>query len=51
MLEESQLYVHQKMLLVLYGTDLDVLVIENFILYKDQNPNLQENYKEKYNLD
>jgi len=34
------------------GTDLDVLVCNNFILYKDnQNPNLLKNYKSKYELD
>jgi carbamoyltransferase len=34
------------------GTDLDVLVCNNFILYKDnQNKNLVSNYKNKYELD
>jgi carbamoyltransferase len=34
------------------GTNLDILVIENFILYKDsQSQKLIENYKEKYALD
>ncbi len=34
------------------GTNLDILVIENFILYKEkQNPKLLSNYKEKYELD
>ena len=34
------------------GTDLDVLVCNNFILYKeDQNKNLINNYKTKYELD
>lgn len=34
------------------GTDLDVLVIGNFILYKElQNLKLKEDYKNKYNLD
>ena len=34
------------------GTDLDVLVIEDFILYKeDQNKALKEDYSEKYELD
>jgi len=34
------------------GTDLDLLVIENFILYKkEQDPGLLESYEEKYELD
>jgi carbamoyltransferase len=34
------------------GTDLDVLVCNNFILYKkDQNKDLSKNYKNKYELD
>jgi len=34
------------------GTDLDVLVCNNFILYKqDQNVDLLKNYKNKYELD
>jgi len=34
------------------GTDLDVLVCNNFILYKDlQDQNLIKNYKDKYELD
>ena len=34
------------------GTELDVLVIGNFfMLKKDQNKSLRENYKEKYDLD
>ena len=34
------------------GTDLDVLVCNNFILYKDnQNKNLLKDYKNKYKLD
>jgi carbamoyltransferase len=34
------------------GTDLDILVIENFILNKkDQDPILKEDYKNKYELD
>ncbi len=34
------------------GTDLDILVIENFILYKKmQDKSLLENYKDKYELD
>ena len=34
------------------GTGLDVLVLENIILYKgDQDVTLKENYKEKYKLD
>ena len=34
------------------GTDLDVLVCNNFILYKDsQNNNLLKDYKNKYELD
>ncbi|MDC3323499.1 carbamoyltransferase [Gammaproteobacteria bacterium] len=34
------------------GTDLDLLVIENFILYKEnQSEALKEDYKEKYELD
>ena len=34
------------------GTDLDVLVCNNFILYKkDQNKDLYKNYKNKYELD
>ena len=34
------------------GTNLDILVIENFILYKkDQPKNIYPNYKNKYDLD
>ena len=34
------------------GTGLDILVIDNFILYKnDQSINLQKNYSNKYELD
>ena len=34
------------------GTDLDILVCNNFILYKDnQNKDLLKNYKNKYELD
>lgn len=34
------------------GTDLDILVINNFVMKKaEQNPNLLENYEEKYELD
>jgi len=34
------------------GTDLDVLVCNNFIIYKDsQDQNLVKNYKNKYELD
>ena len=34
------------------GTELDVLAIGNYLLFKnDQNPELAENYKEKYELD
>ena len=34
------------------GTDIDLLVIENFLLFKnEQNPDLRENYKEKYSSD
>jgi carbamoyltransferase len=34
------------------GTELDLLVIENFVLLKsEQNKNLKENYLEKYELD
>jgi len=34
------------------GTDLDMLVCENFVLYKEkQNSRLKENYKNKYNPD
>jgi len=34
------------------GTNLDILVCENFILYKEkQNPKLEEDYKEKFKLD
>ena len=34
------------------GTNLDMLVCENFILYKEkQNPKLEEDYKEKFKLD
>jgi carbamoyltransferase len=34
------------------GTDLDILVCNNFILYKDnQNKNLLKDYKNKYELD
>jgi carbamoyltransferase len=34
------------------GTDLDVLVCNNFIIYKEfQDQNLIKNYKNKYELD
>ena len=34
------------------GTELDVLVMGNYLLYKtDQIPDLEENYEEKYELD
>ena len=34
------------------GTELDLLVIEDFVLLKsEQNKNLKENYLEKYELD
>jgi len=34
------------------GTDLDILVCENFILYKEkQNTQLKEDYKDKFSLD
>jgi carbamoyltransferase len=34
------------------GTDLDILVVENMILMKeDQDPNLRQDYKNKYDLD
>lgn len=34
------------------GTELDVLAIGNYILFKDeQNPKLKENYEERYELD
>jgi carbamoyltransferase len=34
------------------GTDLDILVCNNFILYKEnQNNNLIKDYKNKYELD
>ena len=34
------------------GTELDMLVIENYILLKeDQNKNLENDYKERYELD
>jgi carbamoyltransferase len=34
------------------GTDLDLLICNNFILYKnDQNKNLLKDYKNKFNLD
>ena len=34
------------------GTELDLLVCENFVLYKnDQDQNLINNYKEKIELD
>jgi len=34
------------------GTDLDILIIENYILFKEnQNPKLKKDYKNKYNLD
>ena len=34
------------------GTDLDVLVCENYILYKEkQNKNLIKDYKNQFNLD
>ena len=34
------------------GCELDILVIENYILYKDrQDIKLKEDYKNKYQLD
>jgi len=34
------------------GTEMDILVIDNYILYKNkQNKNLEKNYKNKYKLD
>ena len=34
------------------GTDLDILVNENFILFKkDQDQSLKENYENKYDFD
>jgi carbamoyltransferase len=34
------------------GTNLDILVCENFILYKNQqDKNLLENYQDKFELD
>ena len=34
------------------GTDLDILVCENFIIYKDQQDvQLKEDYKDKFDLD
>ena len=34
------------------GTELDVLVIENYLLIKEkQNPKLKNNYNKKYELD
>ena len=34
------------------GTDLDILVCENFILYKnEQDQNLKKNYKNEFELD
>ena len=34
------------------GTNLDILVCENFILYKEkQNKNLLKNYKNKFEKD
>jgi carbamoyltransferase len=34
------------------GTEMDMLVIENFVLIKDdQNKALKEDYKDKYELD
>lgn len=34
------------------GTELDILVIENFILFKEeQSPGIHKNYKNKYELD
>ena len=34
------------------GTNLDILVIENFILYKsEQDKNLKIDYKDKFDLD
>ena len=34
------------------GTELDILVIENYLLFKeDQNEDLKENYEERYELD
>ena len=47
------LYVHLVMHLIVYmGTGLDILVIENFILFKtEQDPTLKTEYREKYQLD
>ena len=40
------------LLSVFMGTELDVLVMGNYLQYKtDQNPALEENYEEKYELD
>ena len=37
---------------MLYGTNLDILVIENFVLHKTmQDKSLLQNYKDKYELD
>ena len=34
------------------GTEIDILIIDNYILYKNkQNKNLEKNYKNKYKLD
>ena len=34
------------------GTEMDVLVVENCILYKeDQDPSLKQNYEEAFDLD
>ena len=34
------------------GTNLDILVIENYYLYKNrQNENLKKNYKHQFELD
>jgi len=34
------------------GTEMDVLVVGNYVLYKDQQDEaLKENYKELYELD
>ena len=34
------------------GTELDLLVIDNFMLYKDeQSESLKESYKDMYDLD
>jgi len=39
------------LLIVFIGTNLDFLVINNFILKKNQKVVLKHNYKNKYELD